>query len=58
MQGTPYWNKVKSFIKIWFKQMEISEISIPEFSKISGFKIEIAKKMLIEINKEYFDSKK
>jgi hypothetical protein len=57
MQGTPFWNSCKRYIKIYFKQNDIAEISIPDFERLSGFSRENAKKMLIEINKDIFDKK-
>ena len=56
MQGTPYWNSCKRYIKIYFKQNGITEISIRDFEFLSGFKRQIAEKMLIEINRELFNS--
>jgi len=54
MQGSPYWNNCKRYIKIYFRQNDIKEISIPDFSKLTGFNFDNSKKMLIEINKELF----
>jgi hypothetical protein len=55
MQGTPYWNSLKRYIKIYFKQNDIFEISIPNFENLTGFNRENSKKMLIEINKDLFN---
>lgn len=57
MQGTPYWNSCKRYIKIYFKQNDIKEISFKDFSELSGFNLENSKKMLIEMNKELFNNK-
>lgn len=55
MQGTPYWNNCKRYIKIYFKQNDIKEISFKDFAALSGFSLENSKKMLIELNKELFN---
>jgi len=57
MQGTPYWNLCKRYIKVYFKQNDIFEISLPNFEKLSGFNRDNAKKMLIDINKDLFAQK-
>ena len=56
MQGTPYWNKCKKLLKVYLKNNEISEISVNDLSTLIGLKKDMAFKMLIEINKEYFEN--
>lgn len=55
MQGSPYWNDCKRYVKIYFKQNDIKEISFKGFAELTGFNLGNAKKMLIEINKEIFN---
>ncbi len=58
MQGSPFWNKCKRYIKIYFKQNNITEITFLDFQKLSGFNMDNSKKMLLEINKEVFTKTK
>ena len=54
----PYFKKFIQITKLYFKQSEISEISANLFSEITGLKKDISLKVLIEINKEIFPTKK
>lgn len=51
---TTYWRKLKRNIKIHLKQTGIKEITFSAFEQITGLNSKLAKKMLIEINKDCF----
>jgi hypothetical protein len=55
MENTPYWKTCKRYIKVYLKQNNIKEISVKDFSNMSGFNIYNSKKMLIDINKDVFN---
>ena len=50
-------NRIIPLCKRYFAEKKISEISINEFSKISGLTIELSKEVLIKINSDIFKQK-
>lgn len=52
--STPYYNKFKQIVQMYFKENDIKEISTRNFSTLSGLKIELSHKMLIELNSKIF----
>jgi hypothetical protein len=52
--GTPYWNTYKRYVKTYFQERKIGEISVNAFSDMSGLSKEYAKTLLLELNAEHF----
>ncbi len=57
MQGSAYWNITKRYIRVYFKQNNISEISFRGFEQLTNLNKDYARKMLLEINKEFIAEK-
>ena len=49
-----YWGKLKRNIKLYLKQAGIKEITLADFEILTGLNPKLAKKMLLEINKDCF----
>lgn len=57
MENTPYWNKLKYNISVYLHKNEITEISVNDATTIFGLNKEDMHKILIALNKEFFERK-
>lgn len=53
--GTPLYNKFMMITKYYFQENKIGEISINDFSALTGLNKQYSKSILIYINKEIFN---